>query len=50
MTWYHEGSDELQLARYWIAQYSLPRLVEYSMYLRKGNMILFLELKNEFKN
>lgn len=25
VTWYHQGSDELQIARYWIAQYSLPR-------------------------
>ncbi|CAF4625042.1 unnamed protein product [Rotaria sp. Silwood1] len=28
VTWYHEGSDELQIARYWIAQYSLPRAKE----------------------
>ncbi|CAF4529348.1 unnamed protein product, partial [Rotaria socialis] len=24
VTWYHEGPEELQIARYWIAQYSLP--------------------------
>ncbi|CAF1671151.1 unnamed protein product, partial [Adineta ricciae] len=27
-TWYHQGPDELQVARYWIAQYSLPRAKE----------------------
>ena len=27
-TWYHEGSDELRLARYWIACYSIPRASE----------------------
>ena len=27
ITWYHEGSDALKEARFWIAEYSLPRLV-----------------------
>jgi len=26
--WYHEGSPELKIARFWIAKYSLPRYVE----------------------
>ena len=25
--WYHEGSPELKIARFWIAKYSLPRFV-----------------------
>ena len=25
VTWYHEGSDGLRAARFWIADYSLPR-------------------------
>ncbi|XP_060071892.1 U4/U6 small nuclear ribonucleoprotein Prp4-like [Ylistrum balloti] len=25
ITWYHEGSESLKEARYWIAQYSIPR-------------------------
>lgn len=28
--WYHEGSPELKIARFWIAKYSLPRYVEKS--------------------
>lgn len=27
-TWYHEGSEDLRIARYWIASYSIPRASE----------------------
>ncbi|KAK3587198.1 hypothetical protein CHS0354_016894 [Potamilus streckersoni] len=28
ITWYHEGSENLKKARYWIAEYSIPRAKE----------------------
>ena len=30
ITWYHEGSDEVRLARIWLAEYSLKRQASFS--------------------